>query len=316
MRSSVSYRIKNWSKYNKALVRRGDIQLWISDDVLAAWHAPKREGFGRPQIYSDQCILLALTLQAVFGLTLRMTQGFLSSIVTLMGLKLPVPDYTVMCRRRRFLEVDLLVDKARKSKRAIDVVVDATGLKVYGEGEWKMRVHGKGKRRTWRKFHLAMDTDSFQIVGEKLSTSERTEGEIFPELLQQTDAAGKLGKVYADAAYRGKKCFDAVAKRGGEAIIDVPEGMSLASETSLGLRQRNRIMRTVWASGGKKQWREKSGYHRRSLVETQISRWKKIFGGTLSSRKLTNQRIEARIKAMILNQLTALGMPKSEAVLI
>ena len=108
--------------------------------------------------------------------------------------------------------------------------------------------------------------------------------------------------MYADAAYMSQECFDTIADKGGRAVIDVKEGTALTRET--------------WASGGKKRWRERSGYHRRSLIETQIGRWKKMLGGTLSSRKLTNQRIEARIKAMILNQLTALGMPKSETVLI
>ena len=313
MRRSVSYRVRNWSKYNKALVRRGDIQLWISDDVLAAWHAPKREGFGRPQIYSDQCILLALTLQALFSLTLRMTQGFLGSLLALMRLRLPVPDYTSMCRRRQDLDVSFIIDKIRAKKGAVDLVVDATGLKVYGEGEWKVRVHGKGKRRTWCKLHLAMDADNFQIRAMELTASKVSEGNCLPVLAEQV---GEMGDVYADAAYMSQECFDIIADKGGRAVIDVKEGTALARETSRGLRQRNRLLRETWASGGKKRWLERSGYHRRSLIETQIGRWKKMLGGTLSSRKMTNQKIEARIKAMILNQLTALGMPKSETVLI
>lgn len=313
MRNSISYRVRNWSKYNKVLVRRGDIQLWISNDVLAAWHVPKREGFGRPQIYSDQSILLALTLQALFSLTLRMTQGFLGWLIALMQLTLPVPDYTSMCRRRRHLDVSLIVDKIRAQKGAVDLVVDATGLKVYGEGEWKVRLHGKGKRRTWRKLHLAMDADNFQIRAMELTGSNVFGGNCFPALVERV---GELGDVSADAAYMSQECFDSIANKGGRAVIDVKEGTVFARETSSGLRWRNRLLRETWASGGKKRWRERGGYHCRSLIETQMGRWKKMLGGTLSSRKLTNQRIEARIKAMILNQLTALGMPKFKAVLI
>ena len=123
-----------------------------------------------------------------------------------------------------------------------------------------------------------------------------------------------MGNVYADAAYMARECFDVVADKGGRAVIDVREGTALARFTSQGLRQRNRILRDIWASGGKKRWREKSGYHRRSLIETQIGRWKKMLGGTLTSRKFVNQKVEAKIKARILNQITALGMPTSEAI--
>ena len=221
-------------------------------------------------------------------------------------------DYTIMCRRRKFLNVSFITDQMRKKKGTIDLVVDATGLKLYGEGEWKVRTHGKGKRRTWRTLHLAMNPNNFQIEAMALTKSNVTDGKCFPSLAEQVE---EMGDVYADAAYMSQECFDTIASKGGRAIIDVREGTALARETSDGLRQRNRILREVWASGGKKRWRERSGYHRRSLVETQISRWKKMLGGAMSCKKLVNQKVEASIKAMILNRLTSLGMPQTEAVL-
>jgi len=250
-----------------------------------------------------------LSLQAVFALPLRMTQGFLASLLAIMKLDLPVPDYSSMCRRRR--HVDVSIDMLPKRKGTIDLVVDATGLKVYGEGEWKTRVHGKDKRKTWRKLHLAMDADNFQIKAMELTASNIHEGKCFPALAEQIDA---IGDMYADTAYMSQECFDAIAAKGGRAVIDVKEGTALASETSQGLRQRNRLLRDIWASGGKKRWKERSGYHRRSLIETQISRWKKILGGTLTSRTFANQKVEARIKALILNQITALGMPDTTRI--
>lgn len=312
MRNKVSYKIRNWNEYNKALVARGNIRLWISNDVIATWYAPKKKGLGRPQIYSDQCILLALTIQAIFAMPLRMTQGFLASLLDLMQLDLPVPNYTILCRRRKELDVSFIVAQMRKKKGTVDLVVDATGLKVYGEGEWQVRTHGKGKRRTWRKLHLAMNPNNFQIEAMALTKSNVTDGKCLPSLAKQVK---EMGDVYADAAYMSQECFDTIASKGGRAIIDVREGTALARETSDGLRQRNRILREIWASGGKKRWRERSGYHRRSLIETQISRWKKILGGTMSCKKLVNQKVEASIKAMILNRLTSLGMPQTEAVI-
>ena len=249
MSKSVSYKVRNWSAYNKALVSRGSIFLWFSDDVLDAWHASKQWGFGRPQIYSDQCIQLSLALQSVFAMPLRMTQGFLSSLLYMMDLKLPVPNYTSMCRRRRHLDVSFITSKIRAKKGAVNLVVDATGLKVYGEGEWKVRVHSKAKRRTWRKLHLAMDVDNFQIKAMELTASNVNDGNCFPALAEQVEA---MGEVYADAAYMSQECFNVIANKGGRAVIDVKEGIALARETSKGLRKRNRILRDIWASGGKK----------------------------------------------------------------
>ena len=132
------------------------------------------------------------------------------------------------------------------------MVVDSTGLKIYGEGEWKVRIHGKSKRRSWRKLHLAVDPRPPLIKG-----------------------IGQMGTVYADAAYIFQECFDAIDEKGGMAVIDLRGGTSLARDPTPGLKQRNRIVQELWDSS-KKTWKQRPEYHRRSLVETQMMRWQNL----------------------------------------
>ena len=149
------YRLRNWSQYNKALVGRGSLTIWLSADVLAAWHNTTRTGKrGKPASYTDAALLCMATLAEVYRLPLRATQGLLRSVIELLGAELSVPDYTTLCRRRRSLDVTL---PRRHKSEPLHVVVDSTGLKVYGEGEWKVRQHGWSRRRTWRKLHLGVE---------------------------------------------------------------------------------------------------------------------------------------------------------------
>jgi IS5 family transposase len=307
MSKNVSYKIQNWSTYNRALINRGNITLWFSNDVIDGWVAGSTGKRGRPTFYSDQVIILALTLKSLYGLPLRATQGFLEGLLSLMGLELPVPDYTRLCRRGKDLKINYR--SSNKSKN-LDLVIDSTGLKVYGEGEWKMKIHGKDKRRTWRKLHLAANPDTFEIVAVKLTESNKHDGKIMPKLLNNFSS---LNKVYADAAYMEKDCFDAIDSRGGTALIDLRSGTSLAKNPSGGLKQRNQIVREIWKVSDKKEWKVNSGYHRRSLVETQMFRFKKILGGHLSARLMASQTVEAQIKCSILNKMSSFGMPKTKA---
>lgn len=307
MSKNVSYKTQNWSTYNRALINRGNITLWFSDDVIDGWIAESTGKRGRPNFYSDQVIILALTLRSLYQLPLRATQGFLEGLLTLIGIELPVPDYSRLCRRGKDLKINY---RSTKKSKNLDLVIDSTGLKVYGEGEWKMKIHGKDKRRTWRKLHLAVNPDTFEIVAMELTESNRHDGKIMPKLLEDFSS---LGKVYADAAYMEKSCFDVIDSRGGTALIDLRSGTSLAKNPSPGLIQRNRIVREIWEVSDKKEWKKNSGYHRRSLVETQMFRIKKILGQHLSSRLMSTQIAEAQIKCSILNKMSCLGMPKTRA---
>ena len=310
MSKRVTYKIQNWSQYNHSLINRGNITLWFSEDAIQSWFADSSSQKGRPYFFSNACILLCLTLRFRFNLNLRATQGFIEGLFKLMGLALPVPSYTQLCRRSKGIKIAY---KTQKIQAATDLVIDATGLKVYGEGEWKMRVHGKEKKRTWRKLHLAIDPNSFEIVAMELTQSNRHDGKILPNLIEDI---AKIETAYADAAYMSRECFEAIDAKGGKAIIDLRGGTSLARAPTPGLEQRNRIVREIWDCWGcKKTWKKRSGYHRRSLAETQMYRFKKLLGPMLLSRKMATQVVEAKIKSMILNQMTQLGMPQTIPIL-
>ena len=156
------YRVRNWSDYNRALIARGRLTFWFDEDAVAAWrNADPPKGPGAPKVYSDTAIQCALILKSVFQLSLRSTQGFVSSLLELLRLDLPVPDYSTLSRRQSSLATFLTVSP---SSRPRHVVVDATGLRVYGSGEWHVRKHRHGRRRAWRKLHLGVDERTKEIV--------------------------------------------------------------------------------------------------------------------------------------------------------
>ena len=304
----IAYRIQNWREYNRALINRGNLTLWFSEDAIESWYSQDKEkhGRGRRFTYSDACIELALTLRRLFKFPLRATQGFLEGLVTLMNLKLQVPHYSSLSRRAD----GLLVALPRKEKSgSLDLVIDSTGLKVYGEGEWKMRTHGKQKRRTWRKYHVAVDPETHEVVAMELTESNVHDSEVVGDLVKDLE---NLGNVYGDGAYPLKQSLDAIALAGGHAIIPPRSGTCIVKkDPSPGQEQRNRLIRERRAAGGKKAWKQASGYHRRSLVETHMFRLKTILGGELHNINISNQKTEAAIMASILNKMTALGMPET-----
>lgn len=306
----ITYKVRNWKQYNRALINRGNLTLWVSEDVIQSWYSQNEgsSGRGRPFTYSDACIELALTLRALFKFPLRATQGFLEGLVQLMNLGLKVPHYSSFSRRAAALTIKL---PRKERSGSLDLVIDSTGLKVHGEGEWKTRTHGKQKRRTWRKYHVAIDPATHEVVALELTQSNTHDSNWMKALLKdQKD----IGKVYADGAYTHAKCFNAVADAGGTAIIPVRTGTCIAKgEVSAGLKQRNQLIRDKRAAGGKKAWKKSSGYHRRSLVETHMFRLKTILSGKLHNINISNQRTEAAIMASILNKMTSLGMPQSQS---
>lgn len=304
----IAYRIQNWREYNRALINRGNLTLWFSEDVIQSWYSQEaQEGRGRRFTYSDACIELALTLRSLFRFPLRATQGFLEGLVKLMNINLKVPHYSILSRRSGGLSIAI----TRKEKTGkLDLVIDSTGLKIYGEGEWKMRTHGKQKRRTWRKYHVAVDPETHEVVAMELTEAKVHDADAVVDLLK---GLKNLGNVYGDGAYPLKQSLDAIAAAGGHAIIPPRAGTCIVKNPSPGQEQRNRLIRELRTAGGKKAWKKTSGYHRRSLVETHMFRLKTILGGKLHSINVSNQNSEATIMANILNKMTALGMPKTQS---
>ncbi len=299
-----SYRVANWSEYNESLVRRGDITYWFSDDVIDQWeHDNSEVRRGRPFTYSDLAIETLLTLRELFRLPYRQTEGLGRALAKLMRVEIPIPHHTSLVKRAGKLNISISLAKVQGP---VDVVVDSTGLKIYGEGEWKVRQHGYGKRRVWRKVHLAVDPDSHAILAQLLTDSRTHDGTAALPLLDQVDAL--LDTFYGDGAYDQQKVYDALEKRSAWAIIPPrknakadPGNRSWERDASIQEIQRN----------GREAWNEAVGYHRRSLAETAVSRFKSAFGDRLKNREPPNQKTEVAIRAKLLNWFVTLGMPMS-----
>jgi hypothetical protein len=304
----VSYRVTNWKEYNQALINRGDFTIFISEDYVGKWYSKARSnGVGRPLVYSDISIKIILTLRELFKLPLRQITGLVKALfVKLVGANIRIPYYTQVCRRAKTLKIRM-AKKIRGGK--VELFIDSTGLKIGGEGEWKTRIHGKNKRRKWRKFHILMD-GGFQIVEGRLTTSTVGDCTILPGLLRGKE---KISTIYGDGAYSSKKCFEAIAKTGASPQIALSNKIKVVrgSPPGEGSKLRNELAKEIKRSGGKNKWKKTSNYHRRSLVETQMKRLKTIFPPTLSSKKFANQVTEVGIRVMILNKFTSLGMPNS-----
>lgn len=301
VKAKYRYRVTNWAEYDRALVNRGSLTIWFDDASLAeSWTPPPPVGRGKPGLYSDVAIQTCLTLKTLFRLPYRATEGLLKSLMRLCGLNLPVPDHTHMSRRAATLEVKI---PRRPRAGATHVVVDSTGLKIFGEGEWKVRQHGVGKRRTWRKIHLAVDETAKDIIGIEVTTADWHDNEVFPSLLAQVE--GDVAQVSADGAYDTEGAHAAISERDAKATIPPRDGAVPWGND----HPRDGILAEI-AIKGREGWKEESGYHRRSLAENMMFRLKQL-GDRLCSRAFDRQVVESHVRAAIINTFTYLGMPQS-----
>jgi hypothetical protein len=193
----TKYRVKNWPAYEAALRKRGDVTLWFDEDALAAWNASPSGRSGGQRRYSDLAILTALTLRTVFHLPLRQTEGFVASLIRVMDLDLETPDHTTLSRRGSTVVVPAL---AKMHDEPILLVIDSTGLKIVGDGEWHARKHKtSNKRRSWRKLHLGVDGDGF-IVASQLTESSVDDSSVGVTMIKEGGAS--IGRFTVDGAYR------------------------------------------------------------------------------------------------------------------
>jgi hypothetical protein len=309
--SVFRYRIRNWHEYNRALINRGRLTIWFDEQVSAGWrHTAPATGPGAPRLYADLAIECALVFKSVYHLSLRAAQGFLSSVVELMKLALPIPDYSTVSRRQGMLQVPVF-DLPPSSSRHI--VIDATGLRVYGAGEWRVGKHRVGRRRTWRKLHLGIDETTKEIVAVELTGSRVHDSQRLPALLDQIP--DPIGQVSGDGAYDTQTCYEAVLQRQATPTF-VPRRtarLGTAKDPTGWRAARDRILRQIEARG-RSAWRVLSGYTRQSIAENTMFRFKQLFGGRLWARGLKTQRTEAMVKCSVLNRMTQLGMPEAVRV--
>src|SRR5271155_2086647 len=276
-------RVTNWSEYDAALRQRGSLTVWFTEEAIAAWRADPRTTRGGQPHYSALAITTALTLRAVFRLALRQTEGLIGSVIRLLGLDLAIPDHSTLSRRAETLRVQ----RQRLSSEPMHLIVDSTGLKLSGAGEWSIEKHGTSRRRSWRKLHIGVDADTGRIVAAALTTNDVDDGSQVGPLLDQID--DPIASLTGDGAYDQGGVYDEVAARPPDAAVIVPPRSSgVPSETAENApTPRDRHLLAI-AEHGRMGWQKASGYNWRALVEADIGRWKRVIGHALRSQ--TNKR--------------------------
>jgi hypothetical protein len=252
--------------------------------------------------------LTALTLRVLFRLPLRQTEGFLDSLLSLMGLDLKAPDHTTLSRRNETVEVAPLT---RVHGGPISLVVDSTGLKILGSGEWNVHKYkASRKRRGWRKLHIGVDDEGF-IVAAKLTASSRDDASTLPFLLDQIEAP--IRRFTADGAYDRRSIYDRVGSAGTEDVVIVlpPRRPAVSPRPTDGpWAQREAALQRI-RQVGRREWQNESGYRQQARVENRFLRYKSVLGGGLKAKSSIAQIREAMIGCHILNRMAELGRPES-----
>jgi hypothetical protein len=299
------HRVTNWAEYDASLRARGSLTVWFTPEAVAAWAAPPRTTRGGQASYSDLAIATALILRAVFRLALRQTEGLISSILQLLDLDLAVPDHSTLSRRAATLEVP----RPKAGSAPVHLLVDSTGLKLCGPGEWLEEKHGTKRRRGWRVLHLATDADTGRIVASVLTDRDADDGSQVGTLLDRID--GAVASVTGDGAYDRDDVYAEVAARHPEAAVVVPpRANAVPSEAAeIAPTQRDRHLRCI-AERGRMGWQKALGYNSRALVESDVSRWKRVIGDGLRFQTEGRQASEVAIAADVLNRMLDLGRPE------
>jgi transposase len=287
-------RKRNWRQYNKALVQRGSLSFLIDPKCFKELKPKRGKGRGRPLTFSDQLILLLLMIKIHFKLPYRMLEGFTKSLLN--GIELPT--YSLICKRAVKLRMNL---PELSSKRPHTILIDSSGIKVLGEGEWKVKVHGKERPRKWIKLHLGIDAKTQEIVAELTTEASIGDPTAFPVLFAQVNHHVK--EVIADGAYDSGDIRDLIKQKGGKALIPPPKngvcnGIDLDRDQAvLDIRAfgGDRIARSIWG--------KLTGYSRRALVETTFSRYKRMFGEKAFSKTYERQVVENRLKCLLMNKM-------------
>src|SRR4051794_2660737 len=313
-------KVVNWREYDESLRRRGSLTVWFSDEVIEAWEAERRTSRGGRPEYSDLAILTGLTLKAVFRLAYRQTEGLIGSVIGLLGLDLAVPDHSTLCRRAETLEVprpkprgagaDDDAGGADGGAEPLHLLVDSTGLKLIGAGEWLVEKHGTKRRCSWRKMHLGVDADTGRIVAATLTDRDEDDASQVGPLLDQV--AEPVASVTADGAFDQARVYADVAERHPDAdVIVPPRSTAVPSATAETVpTQRDRHLQLI-AEKGRMGWQKATGYNARARAEAAISRYKRVIGDGLHARTDRRRVTEVNVGVHALNRMLELGRPES-----
>lgn len=306
------YRVRNWSEYDRGLVSRGDVRVWLSTDAIAGWNAVCRTTPGGQRRFSNLAVEACLALGALHRLPLRQTEGFVRSLIELMKLDLIVPDHTTMARRRRAVAI---TDYRWPRKGPIDLVIDSTGLKFFGAGEWARAKHGE-TRRSWRKLHISANPGDNEIIAFELTDDDTSDTAMVGDLVGRS--GGAIRAVFADGAYDGEPAYAAI--RAARPAASPPRIVIPPKEPSIpdkgqphGGSERERHAAEI-ARHGRMAWQRRHDYGKRSLAETAISRIKNINDGRLTSRTFGAQQNEIAIHIKIANRNMLLARPVTERI--
>ena len=304
------FRVKNWREYEQSLRARGDITLWISQDAIEAWRAPMTGKRGAQPVYADIAIETALALRLLFHLPLRQTEGFLGSVLRLMGLALPSPDHTTLSRRNATVAMRRYVDGAPQGP--VSVIVDSTGLKICGQGEWHAHKHGDKKRRSWKKLHLGVDDEGCILASCVTDGHEQDPGQV-SNLLSQIDQ--EIDRFIADGIYDQGPVYKAVEDHTPDARVIIPPRKNAAFSPTAGTSptQRDEHLAAI-ERDGVFAWKRMSGYYVQSHAENAFARYKRTFGGGLRAKRDESQERETMIACQLLNRMRELGRPQSYPV--
>src|SRR3954452_14435926 len=306
-------KVTNWPAYDASLRQRESLTVWFTDEAIAAWEAEPRTTRGGQPWYSELAILTALTLGAVFRLAYRQTEGLIGSLMRLLGLTLPVPDHTTLSRRGATREVPRPRSgspDAGNGAEPVHLLVDSTGLKLCGPGEWLIEKHGTRRRRSWRKMHIGVDADTGRIVASELTPHDGDDGSQAGPLLDQV--AGPVVSFTGDGAYDQDGVYTSVGERHPEATIIVPpRATAVPSATAESApTQRDRHLQLI-AEKGRMAWQRASGYTKRARAEAAIARWKQVIGDPLRAHTDERRATEVDVAVYVLNRMQELGRPES-----
>jgi Transposase DDE domain len=307
---TTAYRLTNWRAYDQSLRHRGDITLWISQDAMDAWTPPQTGKRGAQPVYSDVAIETALSLRLLFRLLLRQTEGFLHSILNLMDLSLPCPDHTTLSRRNATVVIRRQIDRAPEG--AISLIVDSSGLKVCGQGEWHSQKHGEKPHKRWKKLHIGVDAQG-QIIASTVTESHEQDPSQVPTLLAQVDH--RIDRFVGNGIFDQAPVYTAVESHSPGALVIIPprKDAVLSPTATTAPTQRDQHLLAI-ENAGRFGWKRRSGYYAQSQAENVFSRCKRTFGGGLQAKQEASQEQEAALACKLLNRMRELGRPQSYAV--
>src|SRR3954449_3943967 len=316
-------RVTNWREYDESLRRRGSLTGWFSDEAVAAWEAERRTSRGGQPEYSDLAILAALTFKAVFRLAYRQTEGLIGSVIGFLGVDLAVPDPPPLCRRAETLEVprpkprgagaDDAAGGADGGAEPLHLLVDSTGLKLIGAGEWLVEKHGTKRRRSWRKLHLGVDAETGRIVAATLTDRDEDDASQVGPLLDQVE--DPVASVTADGAYDQESVYADVAEpHPGPDVVVPPRSTAVPSATAETAPTQRDCHLQLIAEKGRMGWQKASGYNARARAEATIGRFKRVIGDGLRSRTDERRATEMDVAVQVLNRMLELGRPEAARI--